>query len=589
VKIGFRTTEELSLSLWNEPLTRRMVRVLLVALALWGQLAWAQTEPSRVWPGHSNVTADAWVDETGAASLDAARAAFEAGQGRPTDTDQVMPLGYHRAVWFRLHLPPVKVPTHAVFAVAYSGIDRVELFRADGSGDWDTQVAGDSVPVAQWPMRYLYPVFEVTIHPDEAQPTYLRVAHGYPMAVKWALWDASSFNESSKMWHLALGACAGLMLLVVVISVAHAISWRDPVHLYYAVHVVLVGISVMALTGIAGEYLWPHNAWWNDMAAFAFPLAALGWMGVLVREIVAERGKRVVSRLLHAHVLISAAIITALLVLGREVFFRWPNLYALVSLVFLVGVLVWYSLRRPQVGLWVLGGMGMLVAGSVFPVLRNLGLLHVNFATQYAPQIGGVLEVPLLLVGLYFRSRERRDNSLRMEALSHADPLTGVANHRMLMDHLERLLRRARRDPSLGGVLRIHVLNLPAIRAEYGREAAEAAVVRAAECVALEAAETDLVAREEGGDLVLLLEGKLSRPQAAEAARNIIARGLKFSGRLPSGETLSLRIAGVCPPLPPEDGPSLLAMLARAIQDLAAEQSGRAIRILQAQGEPSQQ
>jgi two-component system, sensor histidine kinase LadS len=566
---------------WSRRLVRALLSVFAFAFAFAGALAAAQPEPSLVWPEHGNVSAEAWVDSSGAATLDAARRAFDAGQGRAADTDTVMPLRAGRAAWFRLHLPRVAAPTNAVFAVAYTGIDGVELFRPDGAGGWQSQRAGDSVAVSQWPVRYLYPVFMLSLDPGETQPTYLRVQHGYPIAVKWVLWDPAGFNESAKMWHLALGACAGLMLLVVVLSLMHAVSWRDPVHAYYALHVVLVGLSVLSLTGISGEYLWPDNPWWNDMSGVALPLAALGWMGVVVREVVAERGKRIVSRLLLAHVAISAAMIAAFLVLGRQAFFEWPNVYALVALSFLVGVLAWYSLRRPEVGLWVLAGMGMLMVSSVLPVLRNLGLLHVNFGTQYGPQVGGVLEVPLVLVGLYFRSRERRDNRMRMDALSHTDPLTGVANHRVLVEHLDRLLRRARRDATLGGALRVQLMNLPAIRAEYGREAAEAALVRAAECVTLEAADTDLVGREQGGDLMLLLEGKVSRAQATEAARDIIARGLKFSGRLPPGVTLQLRVSGVCAPLTPENAPALMAMLGRELQVLASEQSGRAIRIFE--------
>lgn len=565
---------------------RCLLRALLFTLAAAAGWAAAQPEPSLVWPRHDNITGEAWMDDSGAATFEQARSALDSGHTQPATSDTVMPLEPGRAAWFRLDVPVPAQVTNAVFAVAYAGIDRVELYRADGRGGWEHQLAGDSIAVRNWPMRYLYPAFPITLRPGEVQPTYLRVQHGYPIAVKWAVWDSSSFDESSKLWHLALGACAGLMLLVCVLCLAHAVSWRDPIHFYYAVHVVLVALSVASLTGLSGEYLWPDNAWWNDMACVAIPVMALGWMGVFVRELVAERGKPLVSRLLLAHVAVSTTVVIAFLALGRGRFFEWTNLYALVGLAFLVAVLAWFSLRRPRVGLWVLTGMGMLMATAVFPVLRNLGLVPVTFATQYGPQFGGVAEVPLMLVGLYFRSRERRDNRVRMGALAHTDPLTGVGNHRVLIQRLQRLLRRAERDRLLGGVLRVHVLNLSMIRAEYGREAAEAAIVRAAECVTLESAETDLVAREQGGDLVLLMEGKVDREQAAEAARNIIARGLKFSARLPPGVTLSLRVTGVCAPLPADDAPLFLATLQRAMQDLVTDQSGRALRILQAAEPP---
>ena len=564
------------------PPWRRLLRVFVLAVlaALAGAGAGAETEPSMEWPGLGAMKAQWWPDPSGQATLEAARRAFDAGQGRPANDTKILPLGHGAAVWYRVQLPSPAVPTHAVVALPYAGVDLVELFRPDAAGGWEVRRSGDSIPVAAWALPYLHPAFPITVQPQEARATYLRVQHSHAVSLQWELRDASGFNESSKLWHLALGVGAGLMVLVILLNVVHAVAWRDPIHLYYAIHVVLVGLSVMSVSGVAGEYLWPHWAWWNDIAPVVTGVAALGWMGVLVRELVAERGKPLVSWLLLGHAAISLLIVAGFLIWGRDPIFPLPNVYALAALAFMLGVLAWYTQRRPAVGGWVLAGFAVLAAGSLFPMLRNLELLPVSFATQYGPQIGGALEIPLVLVGLYFRSRERRDNQLRAQALAHTDPLTGLANHRVLLERVEQLLRRARRDPALGGVLRVHVANYTTIRNEYGREAAEAALVRAAECVAAEADEPDLVARERGGDLVLVLHGLVQRAQVTEAGRNIIARGLKFSGRLPPGVTLSLRVVGMHAPLPTGTAATLLATLAQASEQLGRDLLRRSLLVI---------
>ena len=48
-------------------------------------------------------------------------------------------------------------------------------------------------------------------------------------------------------------------------------------------HVVLVGLSILSLTGLAGEYLWPDNAWWNDKAPLVLPSASFGWASASYR------------------------------------------------------------------------------------------------------------------------------------------------------------------------------------------------------------------------------------------------------------------------------------------------------------------
>jgi two-component system, sensor histidine kinase LadS len=558
---------------------KAVIRVLLAALLALAAACAAQTAPAPPWSGRA-VPGQYWVDASGKSALEAARAAFDSGQGRPADPAQVMPLGGGAAIWYRLQLPPASSPVSAVFTVTFPGTDSVELFRPDGAGRWLAQRSGDALPVSEWPVPYLHPTFAFTLQQDEIQATYLRVQNAYPIRVNWVLWDARTFNQTSKSWHLALGAYIGCVLLVILLSAFNTYSWRDPIHVYYAIHVVLVGLSVLSLTGLGGEYLWPNDAWWNDKAPVALPALGVAWAALFVRELVAERGQRLASWSVLALAVVGFATMLAFLILGRENFHRVPSVYLAPIMVALLGVLAWYSRRQPQVGLWVLGGTSLLVLGSILPLMRNLGWIPASFLTQYGTQIGAALEMPLVLIGLYFRSSARRDNRQRMGALENTDPLTGVANHRILVERLQGLQARGPRGPFRGAVMRVRVANLDAIRTEHGREAMEAALVRAAECVTHDMAEGDTVGREEGGDLVMVMQGRVTRTQASEAGRDIIARGLKFSRRLPPTVTLHLRVAAVCAPLPDVDGAAVLALLDRELQIAAADPHGKAMRIL---------
>ncbi|MEO8655941.1 MAG: diguanylate cyclase, partial [Ramlibacter sp.] len=291
-------------------------------------------------------------------------------------------------------------------------------------------------------------------------------------------------------------------------------------------------------------------------------------------------GGRLVSWTLLLLSALGFAMTAGVLLVSRETFFRAPSLYLVPGMVLILGVLAWYSRRRPEVGLWVLTGVTVLVAGSLWPLVRNLGLIGPSFLTENGPQLGAALEIPLVLIGLYFRGRERRDSRVRLEALSHSDPLTGLGNQRVLMARLNHLLARARRDPTLGAVMRVRVANLHAIHEQYGREAMEAATVRAAECVARGAIEGDTLAREQAGDIVLVMEGQATRTQIAETGRNIIARGLKFSRRLPRGVTLHFNVAAAGPPLPTTDAAALMALLDHELLQIAADPHGKAMRIL---------
>ena len=147
-------------------LVGRVLRALVMVLAAAAAVpAAAQTEPALTWAGRSDVPGQYWVDASGKATLEAARAAFDGDQGRASDPAQIMPLGGGVAIWYRLQLPVVAAPALAVFTVPFGGMDNVELFRPDGAGGWRGQRAGESLPVSQWPLRYLHPAFAFTLQP----------------------------------------------------------------------------------------------------------------------------------------------------------------------------------------------------------------------------------------------------------------------------------------------------------------------------------------------------------------------------------------------------------------------------------------
>lgn len=553
-----------------------VLSLLLLLLMLATPLAaLAQREPLLA---DTNVGALHWLDPQGTASMAEAQAAI-ARAGRRVDPEQVIALGPANAAWYRLDFPRVTAPTRVVFRITFPGTDHVDLYRPAPGGGWQVQRSGDHIAVTDWPLRSLDPAFIFSIEPGEA-PTFLRVANSQPIRVKWVLQDASAFLETLKMWHLGLGAYAGFVAMVVLLSLFNAVSWRDPIHLYYLVHVVLVSLSVMALSGLADEYLWPASPVWADRAPVVIPGLAIAWAGLFVRELVAERGGKWVSNLLLAYAAGGLAMLGLFLLVGREHVYRAPSVYAVPGLVLLLAVLVWHSLRRPKVGLWVLGGVTMLTIGALIPLLRNLGVLPPSPWADAAPQVGASLEIPLVLVGLFFRSRERRVNRQRLEQMATTDPLTGLANYRVLQRRVQQLLRQARRDRTIGAVFRIHVANLAEIATEYGREAGEAALMRAAECVAKDAREGDLVARDPGNDLVLVLGGRITQASATAMGRDIIARGLKFSARLPPRVVVKLRVAGVCAPLPHTDADGLLHSLARLLLDMENDEQGRWLRFI---------
>lgn len=525
------------------------------------------------------------VDSVGTLSFEQVRSKFDAGEGSPVESGAIMPTGGGAALWYRLALPAVAVPTPLMLTVPHPNMDSVDLYRpaagASGAGAWQLERSGDAVPVSAWPVRHLTPAFELLLQPGETRPTYLRVAHNYPISVPWQLSDPDSFHEQSKEAHLLLGVYVGLVLLIALMSALHAVSWRDGIHLFFAGYVLVVAAGQLALTGLAGEFLWPGSAWWNDSAPVAMTLATAALLHLFLRQMVVDRDAPWLSRGLLMMTLIGAGILAAFLVMGNKSSFNLATPYYLGSMAVYLSVAGWYVWRRPLVGMWVLAAMVCLTVGSVFPILRTQGLLPLGVATQYGAQIGAAFEILLLVVALYLRSREKRDNQARVGALTRVDPLTGLGNHRVLLLRLDALLVRQRRDPGAGAVMRVRLGNAIDIRQDYGMEAAQSAVVQAGACVAGVASDGDTVARHRDGDFLLILQGHLTRDELTQMAQRLIARGLADSPSLPPGTMMQFRIAVAEAPFNQPDAEQLLHAMGDVLRELSGR-SGTGLRFISA-------
>ena len=551
-------------------ITTRLIQSVVLCILGAMQLAQAQTVavPAPVWKG-LQYTADVLMDASGKQTLADVQNRFERGDSQPVSGNASQPLGGERTAWFRIKLPLVTSQAAAVVSVVHPGMDSVVLYTPVAEAAWRVQKSGDSIPVAQWAISYLHPAFAVDVSPTDVRPIYMAVRHSSPVGVYWQLWDRTSFDKQNKDLHMLLGGYMGFILLVVILSGLNAFNWRDPIHLIYTIYVVLLGTAQLSLTGLAGEYFWPDSARWNDMAAVVLPMFSAAWAALLIHRLVVERGNYRVSWLLISVMVMACAFSVAFLLLGRAPVFHLSNLAYLYFFVVLIGTMVWFSRRRPRVGLWALAGFLCLLAGSVFPIFRNLNWVPINFYTQFGAQIGAVMEIPLLLVALYFRSRERRDNQVRLGALSRVDPLTGVASQRLLLERLDHLLQRHKRDPQIGAVLRVRLANIAAIRAEGGLEAAQAAVVRAGACATVPALESDTVGRYLDGDFVVLLEGRSSASLVGDAAQRIIAEGLRQSRHLPGGVVLQLHVACADASMLKDDAVTLLERVGGVLDEIA--------------------
>ncbi len=518
----------------------RLVWIVLLMLA---GLAWPACAGGSLWESGATLQGQVLVDPSGRMGPDEALARLREGSGQAYSPKVFYPTGGTNAVWFLLDLPSGRaVPS--VLIVPYPGLDSLRLYEPGGEGAaWRVVAAGDGLPVASWVIPHLFPAMPLAAASGSARTLLLRVQNSHPVTFPWRIEERAAFEARHQRLVLVLGMYLGLVALVVVLAATNAFTLREPVHAVYALHVLTLALTQSTLTGISGLFFWPDSPRWNDASATVLPMVSLAAAAWFVRTVVSPPPRPWLGWLLWAYA--AAGLVLAILfaTLGRDPVFRLANYFFLAGIPLLVGTLVWHARFRSVHGWWLVAGLSALFAGAAFTAMRNLGVIPMNTVTQYGAQLGAAVEIPLLMIGLYLRSRDRRDALVRRAALQTRDPVTGLANDRVTRERVDHLVQRLALQPGSACVMRVRVGNLRDIFNAHGIQVMAGATLHAASCLALITREGDTSGRLKDGDFVLILERPLTEEQAMQEAARVVARGLAYSRRLPPEVTIRFHVA----------------------------------------------
>jgi diguanylate cyclase (GGDEF)-like protein len=122
-----------------------------------------------------------------------------------------------------------------------------------------------------------------------------------------------------------------------------------------------------------------------------------------------------------------------------------------------------------------------------------------------------------------------RDDALaEVTALALTDPLTRLANRRLLSSHLEKVISGSLRHKAQGALLLIDLDGFKRINDEFGHDAGDAVLIAVAERLTTTTRAEDMAARLGGDEFVVLIhcldsDPKTTRLKAEQVAEKLIA------------------------------------------------------------------
>jgi hypothetical protein len=445
------------------PSLARWARLLLAWCALCAATLGAAAAPPALELRPGSDAVDAWpairvlADPTGAMTLDdALRRGVDFA---PPDVPYAN-FGVHRApLWLRVPVVRSGGGAHWVLELDYPSLNRIDAWVLRPGGEVRHVVMGNALHALQRPMRTRAHAMTLDLPDREPVEIVLRVQTASSMVAPVRFHTEPGFLQHESRRQLLQGLMFGLTLALLVYTVAHGLSMRDPLFAQYATLIAGMSVFFLAYTGIGHQHLWDEQ---SGVLAKMAPLGALLALvgGALFTSNVLRMRENHPWLWLAMQVLAAVAALTFLLSAAGVLDYRSTQLAAsamgpMPVIVALRAALVQAHRGDRSARLMVIG-WGAYTAGAVSMALLLRGFLPGDFWGQHLFQLSSFVEMLawMRVLGLRIDAVRREAEAAAVEArtlqaLAHTDALTGLPNRRGLHDALARALPASRPDAPL--------------------------------------------------------------------------------------------------------------------------------------------
>lgn len=321
-------------------------------------------------------------------------------------------IGYtDAAIWIRLAVSnPVSVKTDWILEIDYPLLDYVDLYTST-SGNDPVNMSGDMRGFSSRQMEYRNFAYAFQESPSSRREIYFKVVTKSSVLLPLLAFTQTRFTERVFSEQLALGFYYGSMLVMVVYNLFLLFSIRDRSYLYYVIYILSYILFQFTLNGLSFQYLWRN---WTVWANFSLPFslflglftASLFGRSFLGAAKYTPKTARIYNFLFFLQIL---GMISTLTLLD----YRTSIVSSLVVMFLTLGFLVFNGVQcllagRREARYFLLAWSVFILFSFLFGI-KSFGLLPDNFFTLYGIQIGSVMEVSLLSLGLADRIKGLSD------------------------------------------------------------------------------------------------------------------------------------------------------------------------------------
>ena len=317
-------------------------------------------------------------------------------------TEEVPGYGFSSSVyWARIRVENGTDRDRWLLQLAVPLTDWIRVYSALDDDRYTVREAGLKFVFGQREVEHRTFLFRYEIPPGSARTFYVRLENEDVMQFNLVLWTPEAFGDYDHDEQLVYGMYYGIILVMIFYNLFIFFAVRDRSYAYYVFYATITLLFMLSQNGFAYELLWPNQPWMaGRVNIFLVPVYLISFVLFTRNYLETRKTLPLLDRLSPAVYAVSVILAVLAWFADHGTVAIANTLLALSVLPVMIGGSVVAYWRGYKPALYYIVAFTLFILGALMYSLRALGLVEVSFLTAYGIQIGQVLEVALLSIGL---------------------------------------------------------------------------------------------------------------------------------------------------------------------------------------------
>ncbi|WP_415060077.1 7TM diverse intracellular signaling domain-containing protein [Flavobacterium sp.] len=297
------------------------------------------------------------------------------------------------------------------------------------------QVSGDAIPFKERSIQNRKILFKIELPPNELQTYYLHLkSDGEVINAGIMLRSMDNLMQTMSFEQVIFGIFYGILLIAAIIYMFFFFAMKERSFLYYSLYVVFIGALQFSLDGYFYQLITPNSGWLCLNAVILSACLANFFLGRYAQVFLQiKKYSEFINGAFYIIFILDFALLLSLIVSPKALEISYPlaNALGLILLILIIASVVVIYNKTKKIDRFFVFGILFLIIGFIMFILKNFGVLPVNFTTENGSKLGTGMEVIFLSLSMANLIRKMRDEreEFQQDALQKSEEMNEMKSY----------------------------------------------------------------------------------------------------------------------------------------------------------------